>query len=284
MLLNNFAKLLFLLFFVSAVSEASKLTINRATSDSVRFRFWANCVVDGDLSAGDTCRTTWTVPPGWRYTIVRHISGDNNICFNNPVQTHSFSVYPGAVLYAGQTLSTTAKTTQPIRWLNSALCKVGYAVDAVMVDESIARGTYMPISYTTSANFKWGVLTNAQVKNNSWSQEILSAYSYPMRDVAYAAGSVRSVTLDVVDNINMRPGDVKRLFTVDYGNTGSGTVRITKSGDIAADIDVYKNGSSAKGCDGTFQAGGEYCDVRAVTSPGWYGVRQGVININLTIN
>lgn len=283
MLLNNFAKLLFLLFFVSAVSEASKLTVNRATSEPVEFKFRANCVVNGTVRVGQTCQTIWTVPPGWRYTVIANSSDNDGICFNSSVQSHSFSASPGRVLNSGETLSTTAKITQQITWTNSALCWVGYTVEAVIVDESLARQV-MSISHITSSDFKWGVRDRAKVGNNSWSPTITNASSYSMIEAANAAGRLQSVTLDVVDNIDMRPGDIKRLFTVDNGNTGSGTVRITKSGDIAADIDVYKNGSSVKGCDGTFQAGGEYCEVRAVTSPGWYGVRQGVININLTIN
>lgn len=284
MVLHHSAKLLFLLLFVSCVTDASKLTVNRTTSEPVRFIFRANCFVNGTVRAGQTCQTIWTVPPGWRYTIIANSSDDDSICFNNIWQSHSFSSRPGAVLYSGQTLSTTAEIKQQITWINSALCWVGYTVEAVMVDEVLAKNASMSIRHITSPDFKWGVRDRAKVNKNPWSPKVLNASSYSMIEAANAAGRLQSVTLDVVDNIDMRPGDIKRLFTVDNGNTGSGTVKITKSGDVASDIDVYKNGSSVKGCDGIFQAGGEYCEVRAAPSLGWYGVRQGVININLTIN
>ncbi len=283
MVLHHSAKLLFLLLFVSCVTDASKLTVNRETSEPVRFIFRANCVVNGTVSVGQTCQTIWTVPPGWRYTVIANSSDDDGTCFNSSDHSHSFSALPGRVLNAGETLSTTAKITRQITWTNSALCWVGYTVEAVIVDESLARQN-MSISHITSSGFKWGVRDRAKVGSNSWSPTITNASSYSMIEAADAAGRLLSVTLDVVDNIDMRPGDIKRLFTVDNGNTGSGTVRITKSGEVAPDIDVYKNGSSEKGCDGTFQTGGDYCEVRAASSPGWYGVRQGVININLTIN
>lgn len=284
MSLRNCVKLFFLLFSVSCVTEASKLTVNRATSEPVRFVFRANCAVNGTVRVGQTCQTMWTVPPGWRYTVIANSSDDDSKCLNGHTQSHSFSAHPGNVLYSGQTLSTTAKLKQQITWLNSALCWVGYTVEAVMVDETLARNANMSIQHIRSSDFKWGVWTRAKIKSNPWSAYVSNASSFSMVGVANAAGSLQSVTLDVVDNIDMLPGDIKRLFTVDNGNTGSGTVKITKSGDVAADIDVYKNGSSVKGCDGTFKVGGEYCDVRAVTSLGWYGVRHGVININLTIN
>lgn len=284
MVLHHSAKLLFLLLFVSCVTDASKLTVNRATSEPVRFIFRANCVVNGTVRVGQTCQTIWTVPPGWRYTVIANSSDNDGLCLNGTYHSHSFSASPGRVLNSGETLSTTAKIPQQITWINSALCWVGYTVEAVMVDEALAKNANMSIRHITSPDFKWGVWDRAKVGNNSWSPTITNASSYSMIEAANAAGRLQSVTLDVVDNIDMRPGDIKRLFTVDNGNAGSGTVKITKSGDVASDIDVYKNGSSVKGCDGIFQAGGEYCEVRAAPSPGWYGVRQGVININLTIN
>lgn len=283
MLLRNSAKLFFSLFFVTCVVDASKLTVSRATSEPVRFIFRANCNVNGTVRAGQTCQTIWTVPPGWRYTITANASDNDSTCFSNP-RTHSFSALPGTVLNSGQTLSTTATLQNQITWTNSALCWVGYTVEAVMVDETLARNALMSIRHVTSTDFKWGVRTRAKINYDKWSDTVVNASSYSMVDVANAAGNLKSITLDVVDNIVMRPGDIKRLFTVDNGNTGSGTVKITKSGAVAPDIEVYKNGSSVKGCDGTFQSGGEYCDVRAVTSPGWHGVRNGVINIDLTIN
>lgn len=276
-----------ILFLIStmglcSMAEASKLTVSRATSEPVKYVFRANCAVNGTVRVGQTCSTIWTVPPGWRYTVIKQSSDNDSVCFTSVDFTVSHNRGVGTVLNAGQRLKVTSTINRQITWLNSALCWVGYNVTAEMVDES-GRNAYMQISSSATSDFS-GVRQRQRVNQNNWTPEINYQSSASMAQAAAATGGIKSITLDVNDVIALKPGESKRLFTVDNMNTGTGTVRITKTGSVAPDIEVYKNGSTIAGCDGVFQYGGEYCDIRAHSSLGWYGSRNGVVNILLTIN
>ncbi|HEA0475446.1 TPA: hypothetical protein RU934_004779 [Escherichia coli] len=271
MLSRNFVKSLFLLFFVSCVTEASKLTVNRETSKPVRFAFKAQCVINGWFRIGQSCDVTWTVPPGWRYTVLSQGTDDPAVCIHH---SYSYDRMPGVVLKEGESLTTRMVSKITSMWLNSSTCWSGYKVEAVMVDD-IGLNATMFVNERYDSDYKGIRYRYANTYDGKYLQmSIFRPY----------IGSRESITLDVQDKIDLHPGETKRLFTVDNGNTGKGTVSIIKSGEVAPYIEVYKNGASVKGCDGTYNIGGEYCEVRAVASPGWYGIKNGVINIRLTIN
>ncbi len=286
MLSRNFVKSLFLLFFVSCVTEASKLTVNRETSKPAYFDFSAQCSINGNVLAGQSCSATWTVPSGWRYTVVHRGNDDPVKCKSG---SFTYDRMPGAVLNAGESLSIGIRNNYLILgWINSATCWSGYRVEAVMVDD-IGFNSSMSVRQHYDSNYvgmhyRYIISPSAHGGGALWKSNISYPQSIPMSIFRPYIGSRESITLDVQDKIDLRPGETKRLFTVDNGNTGKGTVSIIKSGEVAPYIEVYKNGASVKGCDGTYNIGGEYCEVRAVASPGWYGIKNGVINIRLTIN
>ena len=265
-----------LLFHGGTSSWASVLTVNGASSNPIKFSFKANCMVNGRIRQGQTCRVRWNVPNGWEFRVDRQITSDDSICLNNSNFGITYNRTPGTTLSAGMGLNYTATMKREILWLNSGLCQVGYEVTARIVNEAAARNSVMNITPIVSADFTAGITSSEAISNN-WGPYVYKT-SYNMAPAVAAVGGVPSIGLDITDNIDLNPAnkvnniDGKILFRIiNIASRASSTINIAKSGEAASLIEVYRNGAATPGCQGTYQRLNEFCEVRTLPNINWFG-------------
>ncbi|TQN75421.1 UNVERIFIED_ORG: hypothetical protein FHU00_5032 [Citrobacter freundii] len=281
------AMIALLLLYGVGPAWGSTLVVESKEGKPVTFSFKANCLVNGKIRQGQTCRIRWQVPNGWEFTVNRQITTNNAICLNSPDFGISYNRSPGTVLSAGMGLNYTATMKREILWTNSGLCQVGYEVTARIVDQAVARNAAMTITPIMSADFNAG-FNSAEAIWNNWGP-FTYKNSYNMSPVASASGGIPSVSLDITDRVDLNPSTnivSKTLFRVtNIKNNASGYITIAKGGDTAPYIRLYRNGATTPGCEGNYTKVGDYCDVRTLPNIDWFDApKTGFINVTLTVN
>lgn len=258
-----------LLCTLLAPAQGSVLTVRQTMSSSVaRMTLGTQCLMNGWFYKGDWCLGVFTVPQGWQFTVIGHTE-----------QKDCGGEFPhvGRTLREGEEFR--IKSTSPITsmWVNSGLKECYLHIDGRLISPAGLNSTLIASSQ------KSGGFNRPTRLYYGYAPNYVETYMNMNMSRWTGGMKLNELTMDVADNIVLRQGETARLFTVRNSTTGDGSVRVTLSGDAAASLTTYKNGSVAN-CDGkTFGAGG-YCEIRVAPNVPWFGERKARANVTVTIN